>query len=620
MKKTEWNNYWDKKINEHFKVKPAERINLREFVVQVFNEKYGIKTELANLGGDNLIKRDNLNTFLKMIADGTPFDLSDSWLLDPKTKEPRYDFSSEEAKKITIDRNGKNTKQSLKMIDDYKKEKVEWNDIKSKLQFDTDLYNEEDQAYILNLRALGKTDVFGGKGASDPDGAQWEELFIYVINGKKESDKTATVDKFMNPFVSQAETIISYLKKKGTPIPRGAEGTGKTPGDISPEWQEGWDIVNKIAKGATRTAKTDVMVKKGDYRISFKKAGGSQLMSGGQGETMATFYGVSRKLIKPEKMQEWLGETQDLIVNTMDSVSLPQGKTTKDLQRQVKDKVSKGQALDPTETAIKFMEEGQDKLESVTKNMFEKEIPDDIAKNVKGITNSKSFKYHFVHEAMTGEIKFADGPATANYVFVFEPSRGTGELKKIDKAEVESVASKTSYNFSFKSSGAGKISWSAIKLIYQDKKKSAKKQIGAEIEENLTLQEVFSTLFAEQCDMIRETFANSQNGKLLKEDIRRSLDRTLLTESTKKEIVENLFGKVWDKVKTGAIALKDWAAKAFSVLKKVAIETAMTVVNAIKEVATKGFNKFMEFIGIQLDPAVDPMPQQPDVGAILLGS
>ena len=91
-------------------------------------------------------------------------------------------------------------------------------------------------------------------------------------------------------------------------------------------------------------------------------------------------------------MQEWLGETQDLIVNTMDSVSLPQGKTTKDMQRRVKDKVSKGQALDPTETAIKFMEEGQDKLESVTKNMFEKEIPSDIAKNVKGVTNSKNFK------------------------------------------------------------------------------------------------------------------------------------------------------------------------------------------------------------------------------------
>lgn len=45
MKKTEWNNYWDKKINEHFNVKPVERIDLREFVENVYNEKYGIVGE-----------------------------------------------------------------------------------------------------------------------------------------------------------------------------------------------------------------------------------------------------------------------------------------------------------------------------------------------------------------------------------------------------------------------------------------------------------------------------------------------------------------------------------------------------------------------------------------------
>ena len=65
MKKTEWNNYWDKKINEHFKVKPAERIILREFVEQVFNEKYGI--EEAEMSVPNLLKRDNIDTFINSI-------------------------------------------------------------------------------------------------------------------------------------------------------------------------------------------------------------------------------------------------------------------------------------------------------------------------------------------------------------------------------------------------------------------------------------------------------------------------------------------------------------------------------------------------------------------------
>tara|TARA_Y100000593_G_scaffold4019_1_gene7892 strand:- start:28371 stop:30404 length:2034 start_codon:yes stop_codon:yes gene_type:complete len=58
MKQSEWDSYWDKKINEHFNVKPAERIVLREFVENVFNEKYGIVGEkkkdegiLAGLSG-----------------------------------------------------------------------------------------------------------------------------------------------------------------------------------------------------------------------------------------------------------------------------------------------------------------------------------------------------------------------------------------------------------------------------------------------------------------------------------------------------------------------------------------------------------------------------------------
>ena len=55
MKQSEWNSYWDKKINEHFNVKPTERIDLREFVESVYNKKYGITesaVKLPALNGD----------------------------------------------------------------------------------------------------------------------------------------------------------------------------------------------------------------------------------------------------------------------------------------------------------------------------------------------------------------------------------------------------------------------------------------------------------------------------------------------------------------------------------------------------------------------------------------
>ena len=46
MKQSEWNSYWDKKINEHFNVKPTERIDIREFVAKVYCEHAGERYDL----------------------------------------------------------------------------------------------------------------------------------------------------------------------------------------------------------------------------------------------------------------------------------------------------------------------------------------------------------------------------------------------------------------------------------------------------------------------------------------------------------------------------------------------------------------------------------------------
>jgi len=618
MKQSNWDSYWDKKINEHFNVKPAERIVLREFVEQVFNEKYGIVYKEAGMGGENLQKRDNLPTFLKMIDDGTPFDLSDAfkYTKDKATgkKVSKYDFNSEDAKKVTIIKDGPNTKASLAAIQDYLNDKREDFPSHKELRFDTDLYKgETEETYVIGMSSIEKTDVFGGKGGKDPDGAQWEELFVYVFNGQKEKDLTPAVEKFMDPYVQQAIAMVKSMKTK---IPAGAVGTGGTPGTLSDIWKRGFANVDKVAQGATKTSKTDV--KSGKYKMSFKKAGGSQLMSGGQGETFATFMAVSEKLIKPAKMAEWMGDPKNpkkgsmahLMKNRMDAMALPTGKATGDLQKSVAKK--KGKNLNADEKAIKFMDESHDVLQEESKDMFEKDIPKNMARNLKGETHSRSFKHHFVHEAMTGAIKFDNSDATANYVFVFEPARSKVTLKVIDTAEVESVASKTSYNFSFKSSGVGGRTWSAFKLIYQDKKKVVK--------EGKDFQDLYSQVFTEQYDILRETFVKAQSGNLLKEDLQRNLDRSILSEETKKHIVEGLFGKVWDKVKSGAIALADWAQAAWNQIKAIALESMSFVWEKMKEFAAKGLSMFMKFIGLEVDTSSDPMPQQPDVGAILLDS
>jgi len=577
MKKTEWNNYWDKKINEHFKVKPAERIDLREFVESVYNEKYGI--EEAEMSVPNLLKRDNIDTFINMINGGTPFQLSAKWLGKTDVDDTLKDS-------LVVIEKGPNTKESLAKIKKYK-ESGDTRDLKG-MKFDTDMvyaddeWKPTDEVITIGLNAIEKTKEFGSRGGKEPTGAEWEAIIAYVKNGKQtpEGGETA-VTKFIKstmPYEKQAEDM---LKSLGGKLPKGKfELAGQDKSDLSDLWLKAFRSVGSEAGGATKTSKTDV--KSGNTKMSFKKAGGSQLMSGGQGETMATILAVEKATnITDKTTKELLENFKGDIKKKFERLNLDDKETIGKIQKSAAEKRKKGKALTQRETEVEAMTAANQQMTTNVRELFNKTIPGTLSKAAQKIYGNPDFKYYVCKEAMTGEIKFSNGPAAANTMFVFDPSRRVAAIEPISDKEVAKVAANTSFNVSFKSSGEGGNAWIALKGIYQDKK----------LEEEsiaLTPDEIISEFVTREFD--------------------RALSETVLEEG------------LWDDFVAGAKSavskVTNFVSDIYNKVKEKVLKAIMFVIDKAIELAQNGFAAVAAFFGVKMESA--KMTKNPDIADSLL--
>ena len=322
MKQSEWDSYWDKKINEHFNVKPAERIVLHEFVEKVFNEKYGIKE--ADATAKDLAKnKERIQNFINQVNDGTPFEIS------ADANEYIKQMAKVDVKGQVIIGNirqhPENEDALGKMAASLEGDFVDVNQMLAgdRLYFKVLSPNgsalkdyEGDPIYLQISKSKSdftKTAAFGGKGSKEakPDGADWETLITWAIKGGAEGDSGADFDSVIGT-IEQAEKakgkklnatekrrIVAaaekmqklsvaqggvYLKiarsiaantpkKFGSAIAETWRTTGGDYGELSDDWKRGFNAVeqgvrysNVKASGAvakiaasTKTYKTDVM-------------------------------------------------------------------------------------------------------------------------------------------------------------------------------------------------------------------------------------------------------------------------------------------------------------------------------------------------------------------------
>ena len=329
--------------------------------------------------------------------------------------------------------------------------------------------------------------------------AEWEKVICVAYNikaGMTPVDAKSKVDwksKYNSSLGAGSQIVDNTFS---TFSKEGMDHYGSGSANLTAEWDSYFvKMTGKSAGGPTKTPKTDMMLSKAN--ISLKKYGGSQLMSGGKSETLATLgfaYDNAPDSIKTKAFDDAWKQLNSSIVDEYVKFKLPPGGQV--------GAIAKGQMSSPRD--IKRIIK-----DSMTNNRA-------MTKAITDIFKDKSIKKEVVREAMSGREKFSDKKAAATHMMKFD-QEGNSEYIAIDDKLVSKYTNATSFNISFKTSGTGGSAWTALKGIYK--------------EEKINLDD----LIAESIDETDKEF----------------LEESLFSKAVKtvKNWIIRLLKKVWDKIK-----------------------------------------------------------------------
>lgn len=162
-----------------------------------------------------------------------------------------------------------------------------------------------------------------------------------------------------------------------------------------------WKKLGKYIKAPNKTPKTDIISQDGKYKISLKKSGGAQLMSGSEWETRATLLSCidyiknddDKELLKSILENNWYKPKKD-------GLTIAQKRAAGDV-----DLINAQKDVDLLESKL-----------------------NDI------ISNNSDFKMAIMREATTGENKFGpDSKSAANYVLIWDDVKNNNKLYTIDE-------------------------------------------------------------------------------------------------------------------------------------------------------------------------------------------
>jgi hypothetical protein len=384
-------------------------------------------------------------------------------------------------------------------------------------------------------RGGGNADLFihSERGGASPKGEDWEALIVCANNGIDESSKEwARAKVFWSTYSEDAKKIADAFR--GIIKSKKLSQLGSSTAAIKPDWG-----------GTNKTPKTDILGDSGE-KISLKKAGGSQLMSAGSNEAIATF-NAAIKMVgenEPKSLKSFL----DTLEERMGKMSV---KTTITALEKMRDS---GKTLTPSQQkAIAEMEKLQLNAKEITNDM-------------QSIFKDMYFKTCFCFEAATGTNKFSDENAVANQLIEFEPSgKITAHLKIESINDAKPLASKSSFYIAFKTSGANP----QASLVLRSKQVSKSKLI-----ENITFR-----------DIINEEFSKSKLGK------------TILIEASKQRIDEfALFNNLVKGLKNVTTKIK----KQVEDILQTIMDRVKQAITYIKTLGGKMFDAIMNFLGFEV--------------------
>ncbi|MBT4951010.1 MAG: hypothetical protein HON34_04335 [Pelagibacteraceae bacterium] len=454
-----------------------------------------------------------------------------------------------------------------------------------KLELSQTMKGDDGEMYDYSLDLIAGLGSGAKKG---PDGAQWESIItdqVNTIRGNHGVDKAATetAEQFYPDYLPQAEALgQAFIDALG--ISSDMVQFGKGSASTSSIWKK---------RGASNTTpKTDMYT--GNYNISLKKAGGSQLASGTAAETLSMFdaalelmSGSGGKVIKDimKDIDEGF-KTVSLDFNKGEMETMAGGGTAKGTSLK-KGKLVKGEEELPKEKQAEFKkytktEEFHKQLNIKLENTFQK------------VTKNQEFVDWFCFEAMSGLKKFdAHELATASVCATFNPDKGT-----VTKINV-TAGGKNKFGKSPKISPELQKKAAGVK-IYAAWKSSGKNP--------------YSVLRVSGDDHTRdkETYVDCTLQSLIRDEILLDEDIKNLGLNLTEEIVQldefALLKSVFKKMKNVGKDATKWLSGFFQrVFKQVT-----KVLNGIAELGSKMFEALFDFLGIEVDNVQTSVPSDVD--------
>ena len=443
-----------------------------------------------------------------------------------------------------------------------------WPSLKSGRSFKKVFKNEEGEEF--SIAQIVKTKLFGGQGASgEPSGADWEDIITHHYNiliGKPGFDPSASkaVEEKWDDFDEIGQTIAKNFSEKIGGGGMVQYGAGKSASNLSDFWR---NPAKGVKGGTDGTPKTDMYTS--DHQISLKKAGGSQLASGGQAETLSTFYAALQHFSTDKAGTAVVNDTMKAIQDNFTKLATKYSKG--DLEKIARDKKKQGKLSDKDKAALE---------EFITTEEFHKKFNDEMIPKLNEISDAKEFKEWFIFEAMSGFSKFKEKKAIASVCMEFNANNGkvskfievtpSGKSAGVSgspklSGEIKTVAAGAKLYAAWKSSGGNPYSTLRVASVGED-----------DNYDEMTLR-----------GCIRKTIAEDK------------ISQALLREEVEELDEFRFIGRAFDRIKKMGKDAILWVKNLITKILK-AVQQAL---DKIKRMGKKVFEGIFKFIGIE--PTVD---------------
>ena len=382
------------------------------------------------------------------------------------------------------------------------------------------------------------------EGTPNPKGADWENLITDKFNelvGGSDKGATNAAQKFYPTYGEAALRVATSFNKNlkmSTAMTQYGGGGGKK--NLSPSWLE-WG-------GTNGTPKTDMFTS--NYNISLKKAGGSQLASGGKGETISTFNAALEYMGEDRDANKDIDKIMSMIEDNFAKIK------NKDLTAGLANDIIKG-----NQSIGKIPRADIEKFETTEKfhKVLNKEITDKL-----GFDKNPIFRKWYTFEAMSGYKKFGNKQSVASICVEFNADTGAitknipvtpdgkssfGANPTVSK-EVEDISKKLKI-FSAWKTGDG--SPASVLRVFPE---------GTDTFRGIILNELRNDKIANQAVNLNEEMKQLDEFAIM----RNVFNKLKGITSKAKMWLTNLFKKIMKKVKSALDKIKQMGAKLFEKL------------------------------------------------------